>query len=458
MNNTKDMTQGTPWKVIILFAIPIFLSQLFQQLYNSVDSLIVGNFLGKESLAAVSSSGNLIHLFTSFFTGTALGGGVVIARYFGSKRYDDMNKAIHTSIAVGIVCSILVTVIGVLFAPTVLKWMGTTEDVLPKSIEYFRYYFLGASGMIMYNIFNGILQAVGNSKRPLMYLVISSSINIILDLLFIGVFKFDVWAAALATSISQITSAFLCLLFLMRKGTVYQVNIKKIRIHSDVLKLILKYGLPSGIQNSVIGLANVIIQSNINSFGTDAMAGCGSYAKLEGFAFLPITCFTMAISTFVGQNLGAKEYERAKLGSRFGIFSSLILAEIIGTIQYIFAPSLIALFNDDPGVVAIGVLQSRTISLFYFLLAFSHCVASVCRGAGKAFVPMLIMLIVWCGIRIAYITIIMSYIHEIQFVFWAYPITWSISSVIYFIYYFCSDWVHGFEKIKRNGNIALKGA
>ena len=173
MNNTKDMTKGSPWKIIILFAIPIFFSQLFQQLYNAIDSLIVGNFLGKESLAAVASSGNLIHLFTSFFTGTALGGGVIIARYFGSKRISDMNKAIHTSIAFGLICCVFVTTIGILFAPTVLRWMGTTEDVLPKSVSYFRFYFAGISGMIMYNIFNGILQAVGNSKRPLLYLNIN---------------------------------------------------------------------------------------------------------------------------------------------------------------------------------------------------------------------------------------------------------------------------------------------
>ena len=449
MNNTKDMTKGSPWKIIILFAIPIFFSQLFQQLYNAIDSLIVGNFLGKESLAAVASSGNLIHLFTSFFTGTALGGGVIIARYFGSKRISDMNKAIHTSIAFGLICCVFVTTIGILFAPTVLRWMGTTEDVLPKSVSYFRFYFAGISGMIMYNIFNGILQAVGNSKRPLLYLIISSAINIILDLIFVAWFRWDVWAAALATSISQITSSILCLMFLMKKGTVYQVELCRIRIDKYILKDILKYGLPSGIQNSVIGLANVIIQSNINSFGTNAMAGCGSYAKVEGFAFLPITCFTMAISTFVGQNLGANEYDRAKKGSRFGIFTSIILAEIIGVLQYIFAPQLIALFNDDPGVVEIGTLQCRTICLFYCLLAFSHCIASVCRGAGKAIVPMLIMLIVWCGIRITYITIIMKIVHEIKYVFLAYPLTWGISTIIYFIYYFCCDWVHGFEKRKN---------
>lgn len=445
-SNTNDMTIGTPWKVITIFAIPILLSNLFQQLYNSADSLIVGNFLGKQSLAAVSSSGNLIFLFTSFFIGTSMGAGIVIARYFGSKDYVNMSKAIHTGVATGIVASIIVTIIGVSFAPTVLKWMGTAEDVLPESITYFRYYFLGISGVIMYNTFNGILQAIGNSRRPLYYLIFSSILNILLDLLFVGVFKMGVSAAAIATSISQVTSSILCFLFLIKEGTIYQIKIKEIRFHKDIFIQIIKYGMPSGIQNSVIALANVIVQSNINSFGSDAMAGCGSYSKLEGFAFLPITCFTMAITTFVGQNLGAKEYQRAKTGSRFGIIASIVIAEVIGLIMYILAPYLIALFNKDLEVVKIGTEQCRTVSLFYFLLAFSHCIAAVCRGAGKAFVPMLIMLLVWCLLRIIYITIIMNYIHEIKYLFYAYPITWAISSIIYFIYYNFCDWMHGFER------------
>lgn len=443
--NTKDMTKGTPWKIIIAFAIPIFLSNLFQQLYNSVDSLVVGNFLGKQALAAVSSSGNLIFLFVSFFTGTTMGAGVVISKYFGSKNYEKMSKAIHTSVALGVVVSIIVTIVGIIFAPMVLKLMGTAPDVLPQSIMYFRCYFMGVSGVILYNTFNGILQAMGNSRRPLLYLIISSILNIVLDLLFIGVFKWGVGSAAIATSISQFTSATLCFLFIIKKGTIYQLKIKEIKFDKLILKEVLKYGIPSGIQNSVIGLANVVVQSNINSFGSNAMAGCGTYSKLEGFAFLPITCFTMAITTFVGQNLGAKEYERAKKGSSFGIVTSLILAEVIGVIMYILAPSLIRLFNDDPEVIRIGTLQCRTECLFFFLLAFSHCVAAVCRGAGKAFVPMLIMLLIWCVLRVTYISIIMSYIHEIIYIFWAYPLTWGISSIIYLIYFLGSNWSHGFD-------------
>ena len=442
----KDMTKGSIYKVIILFAIPLFLSNLFQQLYNAIDSLIVGNFLGKNPLAAVSSSGNLIFLFTSFFIGTSSGMSVLIAKYFGEKNYNDLKKAIHTGIAFGLVCSILLTIIGVLLAPVMLKLMKTDPAVLPESIKYFQWYFAGSIGMVMYNIFNGILNALGNSKRSLYYLIFSSLLNVVLDLLLIGVFKMGVEGAAIATAISQIISAILCLSFLTKKGTIYQVTIKDIKFDKKIFRLIIKYGIPAGIQNSVIALANVFVQSNINTFGNNAMAGCGTYSKLEGFAFLPVTCFTMAITTFVGQNLGAKQYDRAKKGSRFGIICSVTLAEIIGILMALFMPYLAKLFNDDPEVIKIATTQARTICMFYFLLAFSHCIAAVCRGAGKAVVPMAIMLIVWCVIRVAYIEIAMSINHNIQLIFIAYPLTWGISSIIYFFYYLFSDWVHGFEK------------
>ena len=444
--NTVDMSKGIYWKVIIAFAIPVFFSNLFQQLYNSIDALIVGNFLGKNSLAAVASSGNLIFLFTSFFIGTASGISVLIAKFFGEKRFDEMRKTIHTGIALGIVCSIILTILGIALTPFILRLMKTDENVLPESIKYFRYFFLGISGSVMYNIFSGILNALGNSKRSLYYLIFSSILNVILDLVFIAWFNMGVEGAALATAIAQISSALLCLLFLVKKGTIYQVELKEVKFDSRMLKLILKYGIPAGVQNSVIALANVFVQSNINTFGNDAMAGCGTYSKLEGFAFLPVTCFTMALTTFVGQNLGARQYERAKKGATFGVVCSLLLAEVIGLIMYLFMPYLARLFSDDINVINIATKQAHTICLFYFLLAFSHCIAAICRGAGKAIVPMIVMLLIWCLLRVTYINIAMSIEHEITLIFIAYPLTWGISSIIYFIYYKCSDWVHGFEK------------
>ncbi len=443
------MTQGNIYSQITSFALPILLSQVFQQLYNTADSLIVGRFLGTDALAAVSSSGTLIFLLVSFFNGTAMGAGVVISRYFGERNENNVSRAIHTNIAFGLVSGILLTVVGVALTPTFLVWMKTDPDVLPEAIEYFRYFFFGATALVMYNICRGIMNALGDSKRPLWYLIFSSVLNVILDVLFVGVFRWGVWSAALATVISQVASVVLCMAYLFKKGNIFTVEIKKLRFHKDMLYEIIKYGMPSGVQNSVIAFANVIVQTQINSFGKFATAAYGTHAKIEGFAFLPMTSFNMATSTFISQNLGARQYDRARKGARFGILAGVILAELIGIAIYFTAPYLIGMFDSNPEVIRLGVQQARTVSLFFCLLAFSHAVAAVCRGAGKAFVPMFVMLSIWCGIRILYIQLIMTFVGEIQYIYWAYPITWGLSSIVYFIYYNCSDWIHGFDKKKN---------
>lgn len=443
---TKDMTQGGIYSNMIYFALPILLSQVFQQLYNTADSLIVGHFLGTDALAAVSSSGTLIFLLVSFFNGTAMGAGVVISRYFGAGNDENVSRAIHTNIVFGLISGVFLTIIGVAFTPTFLVWMKTDPDVLPEAIEYFRYYFLGSIGLVMYNICRGIMNAVGDSKRPLYYLIFSSILNVVLDLLFVGVFGWDVWSAALATVISQLASVVLCMIYLFKKGNVFTVEIKKLRIHKDMFKEIIEYGLPSGVQNSVIAFANVIVQTQINGFGKFATAAYGTHAKIEGFGFLPMTSFNMATTTFISQNLGAKQYDRARKGARFGIIASVVLAEIIGIMVYLSAPHLIAMFDDNAEVIRLGVQQARTAALFYCLLALSHAIAAVCRGAGKAFVPMFVMLSIWCALRIAYISVVTHFWNDIGLIYWAYPITWGISSIIYLIYYNCSDWIHGFDK------------
>ena len=395
-----SLTEGPIWKGMLLFALPVFLGNVFQQLYNAFDAWCVGNYIGDEALAAVSSSGSLIFMMVSFFNGVAMGAGVVIARAFGARQYQSMGKAIHTAIAFGLVAGVLLTVIGVVFTPVILQWMGTPEEVLPQSILYFRYYFCGAVFTVMYNIFVGILHAVGDSRHPLYYLIFSTFINIVLDMLFVAILNWGVGSAAIATTISQGISALLCLLHMLRVDAPYRVSIQQIRFDRKSFVDIIKFGLPSGVQNSVIALANVVVQSNINSFGKSAMAGCGSYSKLEGFAFLPVTCFTQALSTFVGQNLGAGRHDRVKKGVAFGVVCSCLVAELIGVVSYLFAPQMIGFFSDSPEAIAFGSQHMRTICLFYFLLAFSHCIAGVMRGAGKATVPMFTMLACWCVIRV----------------------------------------------------------
>lgn len=446
---TKNLTTGGVKKVIAQYTLPLFLSQLFQQLYNSVDSLIVGNFLGKQALAAVASSGSLIFLLVSFATGISLGAGVVISRYFGAGERDKVLRAMHTDAAFGLVLGAALTAAGVLLSPLILRLMGTAPDVMSDSVSYFRWYFAGGIPLVLYNFLCGIMNALGDSRHPLYYLIFSSLLNIALDLLFVGVLRFGVGSAAVATSLSQAISMILCLRLLTRRDAEFRLSLKKLRFHRDMLGEIVKNGVPSGVQNSVIAFANVLVQTNINSFGSDAMAACGAYSKLEGFAFLPITSFSMALTTFIGQNLGARQFDRAKRGARFGIVASLAIAELIGAALFAFAPQLIGIFSGDARVVAIGAQQARIEALFFFLLSFSHCIAGICRGAGKATVPMVVMLSVWCVLRIIYITIIMGVAHEIKFLFLAYPMTWAISSVIFLIYYLRSDWVHSYERQER---------
>ena len=449
MKKQSSLTEGSIWKGLLLFALPIFLGNVFQQFYNAFDSWVVGRFLGDTALAAVSSSGSLIFMMIGFFNGVAMGAGVVIARCYGARDYASMSRAIHTDIAMGLAAGALLTVLGVTFTPTILRWMGTPENVFPQSVSYFRYYFCGALFTVMYNIFVGILHALGDSRHPLYYLMISTIVNVVLDLVFVGVFRWGVGAAALATTLSQGISALLCCIHLLRLDGPGRVRVREIRFHSQTLRAILRLGLPSGVQNSVIAMANLVVQSSINSFGSAAMAGCGSYSKLEGFAFLPVTCFAMALSTFVGQNLGAGNYSRVKKGVAFGIACSTIAAECIGIAAYIFAPQLIGIFNNSPQVVDYGTRHMRIICLFYCLLAFSHCIAGIMRGAGRASVPMYTMLCCWCVIRVSYITLALRAVNRLEVVSFAYPLTWTLSSIVFLIYFLRADWIHTSLEMKN---------
>ncbi|MEG1458736.1 MAG: MATE family efflux transporter [Acetivibrio sp.] len=444
--NTNLMTEGPVWKKITMFAMPIFLGNLFQQLYNIVDSLVVGNFIGSDALAAVSSSGSLIFLLVGLFGGIFVGAGVVISRYYGAREIEKVQVAIHTTIAFGLVAGVVLSILGVILSPFILRLMGTPKSVLPNSILYFRIYFGGVLSVIMYNTASGIFQAVGDSRHPLYYLIVSSITNVVLDLLFVAVFHWGIAGAGIATVISQTVSAVLGFYRLTHSDSQYRVHFRKIRFNGPMLKQVLTLGIPSGLQNSIIAFANIVVQSNINSFGAMAVAGCGAYSKIEGFGFLPITSFSLALTTFIGQNLGAKEYDRAKKGARFGILTGITLAELVGILIYLFAPVLISAFNSDPNVIGFGSLQAHTATLFYFLLAFSHCIAGILRGAGKSIIPMLVMLACWCIIRVTYVTAITHYIPHIQVIFWAYPLTWSLSSIAFMIYYKKADWLHAYEK------------
>ncbi len=445
MENRNRMTEGPIAGAIIRFAVPLFLGNLFQQMYNSVDSLIVGNFLGNSALAAVSATGTLIQLMIGFFQGVFLGAGVLVARYFGAQLDDPLRRAIHTTITIALTVGVFLSVIGMLFTPTILGWMGTPQDIFDQTVSYIRMYFAGSLGLILYNACTGIMQAVGDSKHPLFYLVISSLTNVCLDILFIAVFRWGVFSAALATIIAQFLSATLCVIRLSRNKDASRLEFKRLGYDLDMIRQIINFGLPSGLQNSIINFANVIVQSNINSFGTMAVAGCGAYSKIDGFAFLPVTSFNAAMTTFIGQNLGAKQYDRAKRGSRFGLLCSITIAELIGVLLILFGPTLIAAFTNEPEAIRYGLDKLHISAPFFCLLAASHGLAAVLRGAGKAKIPMLVMLGCWCIFRVTFISIMIPLTHSINAVNWVYPITWSMSAVILIIYYVKADWVHGLD-------------
>lgn len=445
----EPMTAGSISKRMIFFALPLLLGNLFQQMYNTVDSLIVGNFLGSSALAAVSSSGSLIFMLIGFLSGISSGAGVIVSRYFGAEDAKGVHRAVHTTVAFGLVAGALMTVAGVLLSPQILRWMGTPESVMPESVTYLKIYFSGSLGFVMYNIFVGILQAVGDSRHPLYYLMISSVINLVLDVVLIKDFHTGVGGAALATVISQVFSAILCFIQLLRTDDSYRLQVTKIRFDLQMLGQIVRIGLPSGVQNSIIAFANVVVQSYINAFGEMAMAGYGAYSKIEGFAFLPINSFTMAMTTFVGQNLGAGQLERTKRGARFGSLAAVILAELIGIVVFILAPQLIAAFDSTPEVVRFGVEKARTAALFYCLLAYSHSVASILRGARKAIVPMIIMMSFWCVVRVAFLAVSIPLTHSIQMVYVVYPLTWALSSIAFFFYYRRANWMRQGEMERK---------
>ena len=425
------LTEGSIRKKIVGFAIPVFVGYLFQQLYNTADSLIVGNWLGENALAAVSANAAFIYLIIGFFMGFATGAGVVIARHIGANDPEQARRAVHTSVAMGLAFSALISAVGVFLSPVILRWMGTPAEVFTESCKYLRVYFAGATGLVMYNMFVGILQASGDSRHPLVYLVFSSLVNVGLDMLFVAALGMGVEGAALATILSQFLSMLLAGARLMRAEGSIRLELRRVRFDPENLREIVRNGLPTALQGSVIDLSNLLIQSYINSFGSLAMAGIGASTKVEGFAFLPITAFSIAVTTFVSQNMGAKRYDRVKQGIRFGLGCAVGSIEAIGAVLFMLAPNLVGLFNRNPEVVAFGVGRTRVCALFYCLVGFSHVASAVMRGLGKPMTPMVIMLTCWCAVRIAVLFTLGQLLHDIRLAWWIYPFTWTLSSAAY---------------------------
>lgn len=450
MNKEKSinrglMTKGVIWKEILLFSIPLLLGNLFQQLYNAVDSVVVGNYIGAQALAAVGSSAPVINLLVSFFMGLAVGAGVIISRYFGARKKEELHIAVHTSLALTFAAGLVMTLIGVLISPYVLQWVGTPSDVMESSVLYLRIYFLGILSVMVYNMGSGILRAVGDSRNPLYFLIVSSVTNIILDMLFVIVFHMGIAGVGWATLIAQTISAVLTMLLLMRTKEEYQVKLKHIRFHKHMLYEIVRLGLPSGLQNAIVSFSNVIVQSNINAFGSLAMAGCGSYTKIDGFAILPVMSYSMALTTFTGQNMGAKKYVRVKQGAKTGILMSVLTIVCISALLLMLGPNVLAIFSSDPTVINYGLYMMHVLAPGYIFLAISHAFNGIIRGAGITTVPMIVMVTCWCGLRMAWILTSVPLFHDIGVVFMGWPLTWIASALWLFLYYRKGKWMTRYD-------------
>jgi len=436
-----NLLEGDIKSGLLRFALPLFLGQVFQQMYNMVDALVVGNLCGENALAAVTSTGSLIFLIVGFFGGVYGGVGVVIARCFGAGDGHQVKRAVGTAVLGTVLSGLFLTLLGYFGSPVLLRLMDTPPEVMADALAYLGIYFLGILFVVLYNSAVGIFQAIGDSKRPLYYLIISSITNVVLDILFVGPMNMGVRGAALATVLAQALSAGLAFFRLARADGPWRVSLKGLCLDKGLLKEMLRIGLPSGVQNSVIAFANVMVQSSVNVFGPAAMAGNGAFVKLEGFAFIPVNAFGSACTTFISQNIGAQRFDRVKQGAKFSVIFSCCCAAIIGVIFFAFAPQFIALFGKSSEAIASGVLRARICTPFYLLLACSHGIAAVCRGAGYSKVPMYIMLGAWCVLRVTYITIVTNLFHNISLVYAAYPMTWAVSTTCFLLYYNKSHWL-----------------
>lgn len=440
-SESSDLIHGSIAKSIFWFSIPLLVGNLFQQLYNTVDAYVVGNYVGKEALAAVGASSPIINMLIGFFMGLATGAGVIIAQYYGAEDSGRLKKAVHSSAALTLVMSVLLTVIGMIGTNPMLHAVGIPADVFPESSTYLLIYFAGISFNLIYNMGSGILRAIGDSKRPLYFLVIACVVNIILDFLFVKYFQWGVAGAGYATLIAQAVAAVLVVVVLMRTDGPHQLVIKQIKFDMPILKKIIMIGLPTGIQQSIVSLSNVIVQSYVNAFGSNVVAGYSASIRIDGFVNLPLQSFNMAITTFVGQNIGAKQYDRVKKGSRSALWMTAAVIGAMAISLFFFGEEFIAIFNSEPAVVEAGRTMQLAFVPFYILLPIVQIYNGVLRGAGKSSVPMYIMVFNFVILRQIYLFFVTQMTNEVYYVFLGWPVTWITCAIMFIVYYHKVDWL-----------------
>ncbi len=441
-DRNRGITEGVIWKQLLLFFFPILLGTFFQQLYNTADSMIVGQFVGKEGLAAVGgTTGTLAGLLVNFFVGLSSGATVILSQYYGARDGKNVSRTVHTAIALSIAGGVVLMIVGIAFSPIILRWLNTTEDVLPLAVSYLRIYFCGVIPSLIYNIGAGILRAVGDSKRPLYFLIASCLTNIVLDLLFVAVFGWGVAGAALATIMSQAISALLVIRTLRSASPELQLHAKQIRLHGDLLRRVVHIGLPAGLQSVMYSLSNLIIQSAINTFGTDLMAAFTAYSKLDALFWMISSAFGVTITTFVGQNYGAGKYDRMRKCTRTCLFMHAGTTIAVSALLMLCGRILFHLFTGDETVVQLGIQMQMLIVPFFITYTPVEIFCGTVRGTGDALRPMLMCLAGVCFTRVLWVKLIAPLQPDsFLFMLTCYPISWGLTGFFFTLYYFFGPW------------------
>ncbi len=443
------MTEGSIFKKIFLFSIPLLLGNFFQLMYNTIDSFVVGNYVGSLALASVGSSTPIINFMIAFFQGLATGAGVVVSKYYGARNNEKVEKSVHTFIVFSFLFGLFLTLFGYFISPYLLEWMDTPADSFDGANTYLKIYFLGNVFVTLYNAGTGILQSVGNARTPLIVLIISSIVNVFLDLFFVKTLQMGVAGAALATIICQCFSMVFVLYILCKYETPYQVHFKKLKMDDETLKEIVHIGVPAGLQGMVVSVSNVIVMYYINGFGSASVAGFSSANKFDNFLGLPVNSFALAITTFISQNLGAKKYDRVKKGVRITLAMGLTTVIVLGLIVMIFSRQCIGLFASDEDVIVAGVKCIRVMCPFYFALCFHQIYSGVLRASGRSVVPMVTSIVSFVVIRQIFLAIVLKQVHTIEIVGYSYSFTWILAAVFTACYYHFSGWLNK-EIVKNN--------
>lgn len=442
MNKTENsITSGVIWKQLLLFFFPILIGTFFQQLYNTVDTVIVGQYVGTQALAAVGTTGTVINLLVGFFVGISSGATVIISQYFGAYDRENISKAVHTSIALALVGGVIIMVVGLATSRPILEMMSVPDEIIDDAVLYMNVYYAGIIANMIYNVGTGILRAIGDSRMPLYVLIACCIANVVLDLLFVVVFRWGVFGVAFATVLSLVISAVLIMIRLMGTREAYRVELKKIRFDMDILKNVIRIGLPSGLQSVMYSVSNLLIQASINGFGTTAIAAWSAIGKIDGFIWMVMNAFGISVTTFVGQNFGARCYDRVRKCTRSGLFMALVSTISLSALLYIFSAPLLRFFTGDEAVVELGVNFFKVLAPSYFTFVFIEILSGAIRGAGEALQPMLITCVGVCGLRIVWLLVAVPMWHTMEMVAMNYPVTWVITAVVFIIYYLRGNWL-----------------